>query len=67
MSRGLDVAGQHIAELGGPTLSYTYLDHRSGDPAAGVQAMTELIAKEIHAKFASYGQCAARARRPPQA
>ena len=55
MSRGLDLAAKHIQELGGPTFKYTYLDHKSGDPAAGVQAMAELVAKGIHLKFASYG------------
>jgi branched-chain amino acid transport system substrate-binding protein len=55
MSRGLDLGAKHIAELGGPTFKYTYLDHKSGDAAAGVQAMQEIISKGIHAKFASYG------------
>jgi branched-chain amino acid transport system substrate-binding protein len=55
MSRGLDLAAKHIVELGGPTFKYTYLDHKSGDPAAGVQAMAELVSKGIKAKFASYG------------
>ena len=55
MSRGLDLGAKHIAELGGPTFKYTYLDHKSGDAAAGVQAMAELVAKGIQAKFASYG------------
>jgi branched-chain amino acid transport system substrate-binding protein len=55
MTRGLDLGAKHIAELGGPTFNYVYLDHKSGDPAAGVQAMAELIAKGVQAKFASYG------------
>ena len=55
MSRGLDLAKQHIEALGGPTFNYTYLDHKSGDAAAGVQAMQELISKGITLKFASYG------------
>ncbi len=54
MSRGLDLAAKHIAELGGPTFKYTYIDHKSGDAAAGVQAMTEIVSKGIQAKFASY-------------
>src|SRR5215217_4949388 len=54
MSRGLDLAAKHIAELGGPTFKYTYLDHKSGDAAAGVQAMAELVSKKVPAKFASY-------------
>jgi len=54
MSRGLDLAANHIQELGGPTFKYTYLDHKSGDAPAGVQAMAELVSKKIQAKFASY-------------
>jgi branched-chain amino acid transport system substrate-binding protein len=54
MSRGLDLAAKHIAALGGPTFKYTYLDHKSGDAAAGVQAMAEIVSKKIQAKFASY-------------
>jgi branched-chain amino acid transport system substrate-binding protein len=55
MTRGLDLGAKHIAELGGPTFNYTYLDHKSGDPAAGVQAMAEIVSKGIQMKFASYG------------
>ena len=55
MTRGLDLGAKHIAELGGPTFNYVYLDHKSWDPAAGVQAMAELISKDVQAKFASYG------------
>jgi ABC-type branched-subunit amino acid transport system substrate-binding protein len=54
MSRGLDLAAKHIEELGGPKFQYTYLDHKSGDAPAGVQAMAELVSKKIQAKFASY-------------
>src|SRR5262245_19546135 len=54
MSRGLALAAKHIQELGGPTFKYTYLDHKSGDAAAGVQAMAEIVSKKIQAKFASY-------------
>lgn len=54
MSRGLDLAATHIAANGGPTFKYTYIDHKSGDAAAGVQAMAELTSKGIQAKFASY-------------
>src|SRR5215218_4740920 len=54
MGRGLDLAAKHIAELGGPTFKYTFLDHKSGDAAAGVQAMAEIVSKKIQAKFASY-------------
>jgi branched-chain amino acid transport system substrate-binding protein len=54
MSRGLDLAAKHIVELGGPKFTYTYLDHKSGDATAGVQAMAEIVSKGIQAKFASY-------------
>src|SRR5215207_3866566 len=50
----VELAAVHIAELGGPTFKYTYLDHKSGDAAAGVQAMAEIVSKKIPAKFASY-------------
>ena len=42
MSRGLDLAAKHIEAAGGPTSSHL-LDHKSGDPPAGVQAMAELV------------------------
>ena len=54
MTRGLDLAAKHIAEGGGPSFEYTYIDHKSGDAAAGVAAMAELTSKGIQAKFASY-------------
>ena len=37
MSRGLDLAAKHIEAAGGPTFNYTYIDHKSGDAAAGVR------------------------------
>ena len=55
MSRGLDLAAKHIEAAGGPKFNYVYLDHKSGDAAAGQAAITELAAKGVHAKFASYG------------
>src|SRR3954454_24928128 len=54
MSRGLDLAAKHIEAAGGPKISYTYLDHKSGDAAAGKAAITELGSKNIPIKFASY-------------
>jgi len=54
MSRGLDLAAKHIEAAGGPKFEYTYLDHKSGDAAAGQSAITELGSKGIQAKFASY-------------
>lgn len=54
MSRGLDLAAKHIEAAGGPKFNIIYLDHKSGDAAAGVAAITELASKGVHAKFASY-------------
>jgi ABC-type branched-subunit amino acid transport system substrate-binding protein len=54
MTRGLELGAKHIEAAGGPKFNYTILDHKSGDAAAGVQAMSELAAKGIQAKFASY-------------
>jgi branched-chain amino acid transport system substrate-binding protein len=54
MSRGLDLAAKHIAAAGGPTFKYIYLDHKSGDAAAGQAAITELGSKGVAAKFSSY-------------
>lgn len=54
MSRGVDLAVKHIAAAGGPNVKVTYWDHKSGDAPAGKQAMTEIIAKKIPAKLASY-------------
>ena len=54
MRRGLDLAAKHIEAAGGPKIKYIYLDHKSGDAAAGKAAITELGSKKIPAKFASY-------------
>ncbi len=54
MSRGLDLAAKHIEAAGGPKLNIIYLDHKSGDAAAGKAAITELGSKNVPAKFASY-------------
>lgn len=55
MSRGIDLAVAHIKAAGGPDIKVVYKDHKSGDPQAGVQAMTELGTAGIPAKLASYG------------
>jgi branched-chain amino acid transport system substrate-binding protein len=55
MSRGIDLAVKHIKAAGGPEIKVVYKDHKSGDPQAGVQAMTELGTSNIPAKLASYG------------
>ena len=54
MSRGLDLAAKHIEAAGGPKINLIYLDHKSGDAAAGKAAITELGSKNVPAKFASY-------------
>jgi ABC-type branched-subunit amino acid transport system substrate-binding protein len=54
MSRGIDLAVQHIKAAGGPNFSITYYDHKSGDAVAGGQAVTELGSAGYPAKLASY-------------
>ena len=54
MTRGLDLAAKHIEAAGGPKINVIYHDHKSGDAAAGKQAITELGASRLPAKFASY-------------
>ena len=54
MSRGIDLAVKHVAAAGGPNIKVTYWDHKSGDAPAGKQAITEIVAKKIPAKLASY-------------
>ena len=54
MSRGIDLAVKHIAAAGGPNIKVIYKDHKSGDPQAGIQAMTELGTSHVPAKLASY-------------
>jgi ABC-type branched-subunit amino acid transport system substrate-binding protein len=54
MSHGLDLAAKHIKAAGGPEFKYVYIDHKSGDAAAGEAAITELSSKKVAAKFASY-------------
>ena len=55
MTRGIDLAVKHIAAAGGPNIKVIYKDHKSGDPQAGIQAMTELGTSHVPAKLASYG------------
>jgi branched-chain amino acid transport system substrate-binding protein len=54
MSRGIDLAVEHIKVAGGPNLAVKYYDHKSGDPAAGRQAVVELGEAGYPAKLASY-------------
>jgi branched-chain amino acid transport system substrate-binding protein len=54
MSRGIDLAVDQIAAAGGPQFEVKYYDHKSGDAAAGQQAITELGEGGYQAKLASY-------------
>jgi ABC-type branched-subunit amino acid transport system substrate-binding protein len=54
MSRGIDLAVKQIKAAGGPDIQVEYWDHKSGDAAAGKQAITEIISKGIGAKMSSY-------------
>lgn len=54
MSRGIDLAIKQIKAAGGPDMKVQYWDHKSGDAAAGKQAITEIVSKHIGAKLASY-------------
>jgi branched-chain amino acid transport system substrate-binding protein len=54
MSRGTDLAVEHIKAAGGPDIQVKYYDHKSGDAAAGKQAVTELGSLHYPAKLASY-------------
>jgi ABC-type branched-subunit amino acid transport system substrate-binding protein len=54
MSRGTDLAVEHIKAAGGPDIQVKYYDHKSGDAAAGQQAITELGEAKYPAKLASY-------------
>jgi branched-chain amino acid transport system substrate-binding protein len=54
MTRGTDLAVEHIKAAGGPNFKVIYKDHKSGDPAAGQAAVTELGTAGVPAKLASY-------------
>jgi branched-chain amino acid transport system substrate-binding protein len=54
MSRGIDLAVDQIDAAGGPHFNILYYDHKSGDAAAGQQAITELGEMGVQAKMASY-------------
>jgi branched-chain amino acid transport system substrate-binding protein len=54
MSRGIDLAVEQIKAAGGPDFQVKYYDHKSGDAAAGQQAITELGEAKYPAKLASY-------------
>src|SRR5262245_49870784 len=54
MTRGTDLAVKHVAAAGGPNITVSYKDHKSGDPQAGVTAINELGAEKVSAKLASY-------------
>ena len=54
MSRGIDLAVDHIKAAGGPNFKVIYKDHKSGDAQAGQAAVTELGSAKVPAKLASY-------------
>src|SRR5205814_8118281 len=54
MTSGIELAIKHVAAAGGPNIKVKYWDHKSGDAAAGKQAMTEIGAAHYPAKPASY-------------
>lgn len=54
MSRGIDLAVEHIKAAGGPDFKIEYFDHKSGDAAAGKEAITALGSKKVSMKLASY-------------
>jgi ABC-type branched-subunit amino acid transport system substrate-binding protein len=54
MTSGIELAVKHIAAAGGPNFKVKYWDHKSGDAAAGKQAMTEIGSGKFPAKLASY-------------
>ena len=54
MSRGIDLAVEQITAAGGPSFQVKYYDHKSGDAAAGQQAITELGEGGYAIKLASY-------------
>ncbi|MGH3743925.1 MAG: ABC transporter substrate-binding protein [Mycobacteriales bacterium] len=54
MSNGMKLANKHIQQLGGPTFKFSFKDHKSGDPQAGVQAVKELGFAHVPVMMASY-------------
>jgi branched-chain amino acid transport system substrate-binding protein len=55
MSKGINLATAQIKALGGPDISMTYKDHKSGDAQAGVNAARELGIANIPMCLSSYG------------
>jgi branched-chain amino acid transport system substrate-binding protein len=53
-SKGINLAAKLIKELGGPTVTVTAKDHKSGDPQAGVSAFRELQAQKIEFIYSTY-------------
>lgn len=54
MKNAIDLAVEQIAAAGGPTIEVSYKDLKSGDPAAGQVAITELGEAGIPAKITDY-------------
>jgi len=51
---GIKAAISAIEKLGGPKFDVTYLDHKSGDPQAGLSAFQEMLSKDIDILFDTY-------------
>ncbi len=51
---GIKAAAASIKKLGGPTLDVKYLDHKSGDPQAGLSAFREMLSDGIDILFDTY-------------
>ena len=56
MTKGIDLAVKDIKAAGGPSFNFTTWDHKSGDPAAGVTAMKEMVAKRCASRQTSRGK-----------
>ena len=53
--KGINLAVKHIAQLGGPTITMHYVDHKSGDPQAGIAAVLQYHDAGIGATVSTYG------------
>ena len=54
MTHGIDLAVEHIKQLGGPTFVMNEKDNKSGDAVAGVSALRELNGEGIDMLVSSY-------------
>src|SRR5947208_8082341 len=53
MSNGINLAVKHIQAAGGPKFNVIFKDHKSGDAAAGAQAIKDLGEAKVPIKLAS--------------